>query len=408
MTPLLLMALLLGSALVSGSETAVFSLRAAERRRLHASNPALARLLARPAQLLATLLVANLVINVAYFTLIASLALRWQEQQRGLDAVLLGTGGVLALVVGSEIVPKTLALVDPFALVRRLGPLLIGLSRLLAPVVALSGVATSMIESLLLGRSPDRAEVRSDFKSALRGGATLRPYHAVELALLHDVVDFGERRARTLMVPRVEVAFLDLQASPAQWRVAMRERPFTDYPVVDGGADRLVGTVNAARFLAAAESAREALLEPGLLAPQSLEAERLILRMQKEGRRLAILIDEHGGVAGVVGFAQLMSAVLGEVAPAVPGDARPRPLGALVLDGATPLHELEEMHGLVLPRRRSDTLAGALGEALGRVPRRGDEWLLDDWRLRVLSLRGRRVDRVLARRRTPSEAEVPA
>lgn len=401
----LLLVLLTLSALVSGSETALFSLRPTERRRLATARPALGRLLARPGQLLVTLLLANLVINVAYFSLVASLCLEWQQAGSPMLALGVGVGALLAIIVFSEILPKTLALVDPRALATRLSGFLVVLSRALAPAVVLSGVATQFLEALLL-RSPARdGLLPRDFKSALSGGAALGRYHAVELALLHDVVDFGVRRARTLMVPRVEVAFLDLDASPGQWRAAMRERPFTDYPVVRGGADELVGTVNAARFLSSPDTQREQLLEPALLAPQSMEAERLVLRMQEEGRRLAILLDEHGGVAGVLGLAQLMGSVLGEVVPDDASGARRRPGGGLLLQGATPLHVLEELHGLQLPRRRSETLAGALVEALGRVPQRGDEWRVGGWRLRVLSLRGQRADQILARPSPPEEPE---
>ncbi|GJM20438.1 MAG: hypothetical protein DHS20C15_03530 [Planctomycetota bacterium] len=393
----LLPALLLLSALVSGSETAVFSMRPAERRRLAATRPRLALLMARPGQLLVTLLFANLVLNVAYFSMVASVSLRWQRAGHPVQAAALGLGALLALIVCSEILPKTLALVDPRALVTRLSGFLILLARVLAPAVALSSLATQFLEALLL-RSPVRHALRpDDFKSALSGGAALGRYHAVELALLHDVVDFGVRRARTLMVPRVEVAFLDLEASPEQWRAAMAERPFTDYPVIRGGADDLVGTVNTARFLSEPDTPRTQLLEPALLAPQSLEAERLVLRMQDEGRRLAILLDEHGGVAGVLGMAQLMSSILGEVVPDDASGARRRASGGLILSGATALHVLEEQHGLQLPRRRSETLAGAFVEALGRVPVRGDEWRVNGWRLRVLSLRGQRADVLIAR-----------
>lgn len=388
--------LLICSGMVSGSETAIFSLRPAERRKLATGRPLIGSLLARPASLLVTLLIANLLVNVGYFTLSSAITLELQGQDRPLAAALVAFGSLVAIVVLGEILPKTLALGSPARTVLVMGPALMALRGVLAPVAAVGTACTRMAENLMLGATQQKPDVdTNDFKTALSSGLALGTYRAVELALLHDVVDVAGRRARALMVPRVDVAFLDIQEQPEEWVAAMVLAPYSDYPVVSGSRDNLLGTVNAASFLSDISADRTALIEEPLLAPLGIAAEKLVLRMHGEQRRLAILLDEYGGVSGLVGLASLCQAVLGEVErlPEAPWVRRDR--GMLVVRGDCPVHVLQEELGLDLATRASDTLGGLLAEALGRLPRRGDEVRLAGWRLRVAAMRGRRVGRVV-------------
>lgn len=398
-----LIALLLMSAAVSGSETAVFSLRPADRRRLAAGSAFARSLLADPGGLLIALLLANLAINVAYFSLSAAWSLDLASRGMTAASATVGVGSVLALILIGEIVAKTVALAMPVAIVGTVGPGLVVLRALLRPVVAVSRAATAAIESLVIGReAAPAAPGASDFKSALASRATVGAYRGIELALLHDVIDFGERRARQLMTPRVRVAFLDVDDGREVWLATMAEQPHVEYPVCRGTPDQLLGVVNAAEFLSAPDTPRVDLVRPALLAPMGLSAERLVQRMQDEGARLAVLLDEWGGVAGVVGLTALTRAVLGEIVPRPDPGARSgierRGDGSAVVAGGLPLHVLADELGVELETRRADSVGGAIAEVVGRVPRRGDEVAVEGWRMRVLD-GGRTVPRVLVRRR---------
>jgi len=407
MTYLGLLLLLLASGLLSASETALFSLTPAERRRLIAQHAPVAAALARPTSLLVTLLLANLLVNVAFFSVGANVSLALVESGSTQAAALFVAASVLLLIACGEILPKTLALVLPPSFVVAVAPLLVVLRIVLMPLVLVGESATRLVQALLPGGPQENvAVVADDFKTAVSRRAALGTYHAVELALLHDVIDFGERRARNLMVPRVDVAFLDVRASRAAWIAAMALRPFSDYPVCDGTPDKLLGTVNAAQFLSHPQQDSRQLIEPALHAPLSIGAERLVERMQLQGRRLAILLDEHGGVAGVVGFNALSQAVLGELAAPQGGQReliRRREGDALLVRGECPLHVLLTETGLELQARRADTVAGAVTEALGHVPRVSDEVLLPGLRLRVTEVTGRRIAEVIIRPRGRSD-----
>jgi putative hemolysin len=403
MTLLLLLALLLCSGLVSASETAVFSLQPADRRRLLARRGPAAAVLASPTSLLVALLIANLAINVGYFTVGARESLELARTGHEVASVLLAVGSVFALVLLGEILPKSLALAAPMKLVLLASPALVALRLGLTPLVMLGEAVTRLVEApLLRGRAgPDAMRV-DDFKSAVARRSASGTYHAVEMALLHDVIDFGVRRARNLMTPRVDVVFLDIQDSRDAWFEQMAARPHTDYPVCDGVPDALLGTISTVRVFSQPETSRRELIEPALLAPESIEAEHLVLRMREADARLAILLDEYGGVEGVVGLASLSQAVLGEIQTDTGGASDAivrRGRNSLLVRGSCPVHVLLEETGVEIKTRRADTVAGAVVEALGHMPRAGDEVLLEKWRLRVATVRGRRVAQVLIRPR---------
>lgn len=403
-----MLALLMVSGLLSGAETAVFSLRPAERRRILAAGGLGQRLLRRPTDLLVCLLLGNLFINVAYFTVASGLSMELSDAGRPGAAVALGAACLIALVVAGEILPKSIALVAPARIAGWVALPVVFLRSALAPLVTLASGATQLLERLLLGSNSRSLEPDSDdYKSALSSGVALGSYRAVELALLHDVVDLGVRRARSLMVPRVDVVFLDLAQDRQAWIDTMAARPFTDYPVVNGSPDDVLGTINMAVLLTHPLVRREDLIDPPLFAPLNVAAERLVLRLLEEGRHLAILLDEYGGVAGVLGLRNLSRAILGEVEGLVASGFQRRSSGAVLVPGNCRLEVLREELGLVLPSRRSDTLSGALAEALRRLPRAGDEHEVDGWRLRVVAMRGARVETVLIRARSATAASLP-
>ncbi len=405
MTYLLLGVLLLCSGVVSGSETAVFSLKPGERRRLAASSPLVSRVLARPSQLLVTLLLANLFINVSYFSVSAVMSLDLIEAGHPVLSVLMSVGTIVAIVIAGEIVPKTMALVSPATAVRTAAPVLVALRIALLPLAGIAEAATRFLDALVVGRREGAELGAADFKSAIAGQSALGTYHAVELALLHDVVDFGQRRARNLMVPRVDVAFLDVDVPREETVAAMAAHPYRVYPVCAGSPDQILGTVNAVRVLTERDTPLSELVDPPLFAPLSIGAEQLVENMRRNHAPLALLLDEYGGLAGVVGFSTLIQSVLGEIDPTTGPSMRAitqRHGDSLLVRGDCPLHLLEDEAGLIMPSRRAETMAGALAEALGRVPRVGDELRLPGWRLRVTAMTGRRVGSVIVR---PSQDE---
>ena len=401
MTFVALLGLLVLSGIISGSETAAFSLRPGQRRKVAPPGSVAGAVLARPGALLVTLLLANLFTNVAYFSLSASMSLAYADAGQGVRAAAVSVGSLVAIILLGEIVPKTVALSRADWIIDKVAPGLYALRLALTPLVALAQLVTRLLEALVTrGRLPPAEFGTEEFKTVVAAGAAAGTYRRVELDLLHDVIDFGLRRAKSLMVPRVDVVFLDVRASRESWLATMAAHPHADYPACDGSPDRILGMVNAARLVRSPEADLRA-LEPALYLPLTLRSERLVEALRESDARVAVLLDEFGGVAGVVALSDVARVVLGEIggegASPESTPVLPRPAGSFLVAGTCPLQTLRDEAGLAIETRRAETVGGAVAERLGSVPRRGDEVVIDGWRLRVVAVEGRRVDRVLAR-----------
>lgn len=397
-TLLVLLALLVASALIAGFETAVFSLRRAERRRLAAAGGATAAVLAQRDRLLQALLLGNLFVNVAYYSVVSALVLDVMKAGHVAAGLAISAGTVMLLILLGEILPKNVALRRAPWLVERLAGPFVVLRVLLTPVTTVATGVSHALEGVLLGgREPPPAPGIDEFKRVVAMHASSGAFGAVERELIKDVVDFGGRRADDLMVPRVDVVFLDLQDAPERWIATMRRTPHADYPVCDGAPDALAGMLRAARFLRDPAMERRALIEPAVFVPGSVRAEALLDRLHRERARLAVVLDEFGGIEGLVGLSDLARVALGEVAEPLQPPIVPRRGGGFLVGGSTRLADLEERLGLEVPARRADTVGGAIAELLGAVPRRGDEVVVAGWRVRVLAVRNRRVERVALR-----------
>jgi putative hemolysin len=231
--------------------------------------------------------------------------------------------------------------------------------------------------------------------------ANSRALNREERRLIDDILSAGDRHVRELMVPRTEAIFLDAALTiPAAVQIA-RATPHSRFPVGNGSQDDVTGFVHLRDLLlrpdddvagTVGEIARPVHRLPG--AKPALAA---LSEMRRAGDHLAVVVDEYGGTAGIVTLEDLIEELVGEIHDeydAAPDeDALPSEV-----DGLVNLSDFAERVGLTLPSGPYDTLGGYVMAALGRLPEAGDEvWVATPegpWRLLVLTMDGRRVDRV--------------
>lgn len=396
---LALLPLLAASAFCSASETVLFGLSGADRDWLRRERPAVSArveaLLAEPRGLLVTVLLANHTVNTLFFVLsngmLLILELAWWAELG------VAIGCLLMLVVFGETVPKLAGNVGRRSLAAWIaGPMLL-MHRSLGPVRTFLDAAVVTPLARLAG-PPALAEVgtgelRELLQLSERSGVLARE----EGATLRRVTQLGERRVREVMTPRVFLEWVRADASHAEILALARRCRRRRLVVAQGDLDTVQGLLDLRGYLLDARGARTPLsahTTPARFVPELATIDQLIAWFARAGQRLAIVVDEYGGTAGIVTLRDAIGEIGGRSAePAGDGWTQGAD-GSWIGPGDADLAEAFERFGDVEPEAVSDTIAGAIMERLGRVAREGDEVRIGRHRLRVLGVTGTRIDRV--------------
>src|SRR5712692_925029 len=235
--------------------------------------------------------------------------------------------------------------------------------------------------------------------------------------LIEQVFEFTDKRVTGVMTPRPEIVAIPATATIEELRKLLVETRFSRIPVYEGSIEDIVGIVYARDLLqippndSSRRTVRE-LVRPALFVPETKLGSQLLTDMQKKNQQMAIAVDEHGSVAGLVTVEDLVEEIVGEIGeedrPPAP-DAVREADGSLVLRGSVPLERLRELLGMELelpPDEAATTVAGLLNSVAGHVPRAGENIDYHGLRFEVLEANQRKVLRLRARRQFASA--VPA
>ena len=319
-----------------------------------------------------------------------------------------------SLVIG-ELVPKRLGLNNPERIARTMALPMLWLSRATSPLVRLLGASTELILRLL--RVKPRAEVpitEDELRTLIEEGTTAGVFAHAERDLLKNVLRLADRPIDTLMQPRAEIVWLDLEEPLSEAHRKMAHSPHSRFPVARGGLDNLVGIVQAKDLLAQTLAGEtidiERAMQSALHVPDTTTALRLLEIFKRAPIPTAVIVDEYGEIKGLVTLNDLLEAIVGDIAGAdTEGEQRVvrRPDGSWLLDGLLPIGELKELLNIgELPNEDAadyQTLGGMVMHQLGRIPAIADTFDWQKYRFEVVDMDGKRIDRVLV-----SPLETPA
>jgi putative hemolysin len=309
-------------------------------------------------------------------------------------------------VVMGELVPKQLALRNPERIAATLARPMNTLSRLTRPVVRLLNLTTSAILRLLGVRDQGGAATVSEeeIRMLLEQGAASGAIEATERDMVDGIFRFGDRQLRSLMTPRTEVVWIDVQADEIAIRETVLRSGHSRFPLCEGTIDRVIGVVLARDLLAETWSDRpidlRALARPPLFLPDTMPAPRALERFKQTGIHAALLVDEFGGIDGLVTIIDMMEAIVGDMPSASDIAAPPvvqREDGSWLVDGLLDIEELKTLLATAQMPNEADyqTLGGFVVTQLGRLPRAGDNFVWGGFRFEVMDMDGNRVDKVL-------------
>ncbi len=323
-------------------------------------------------------------------------------------AIAFALSTVLQMLLG-ELAPKNYALARPEGTARALARPMRLFGIVLGPIIRLFDESaafltrrvfrTEVAEERLGGHSPDEL---ARIISASREGGALSDSQG---QLLARAVHLGDRRVHEVMVPRTSVSFLDADDTLDDLRAASRETGHSRFPVRGVDDDDIVGTVHIKDVLAVPVADRAstrlgAIAAPAVLVPESEPLRRLLARLRRTQRTFAMVIDEFGGVAGIVTVEDVIEELVGEIE-----DEFDRGVGSVrrvgpdrwLVDGIVRVDEVARLLDTPLPDGDYETVAGFVIDQLGRIPNTGAAATAEGWTFVAQRVDGVRLARVLIR-----------
>lgn len=317
-----------------------------------------------------------------------------------------------SIVVG-ELVPKRIGQSHPETLARLVARPIDWLAIATKPFVLLLSVSTRGLLRLLgVKESMGSAVTEEEIHAMLVEGTTAGVIESHEHTMVRNVFRLDDRQIGSLMVPRSDVVLLDLDESFETNMARVEESDHARFPVVRGDMNHLAGVVNARKWLSQAlrggsRNLSDQPLQQPLYVPETITGMELLDNFRQSDVHMAFVIDEYGEVQGIVTLQDLIEAITGEFSPRDPETswAVQREDGSWLLDGHIPVPELKDRLTLdTVPdeeRGRYHTLSGMMMLLTGRLPKVTDTVVWEGWRLEIVDMDGRTIDKVLASRLPP-------
>lgn len=360
-------------------------------------------LLSRPDRLLGTILVGNNFVNILASSIATVLAMQlWGEAGIAIATI----GLTILLLIFGEITPKTLAALRPEAIAYPVSLPLSLLQKVLYPLVAMLGwISNGMLR--LIGVDPSKKGTDSlsteELRSVVRESGSDLPMNRQSMLL--GILDLERVTVDDIMIPRNEVAGIDLEDDLEVIVGQLRTTPHTRLPVFHKDINQIEGIVHMrqiARLLSHDQLTKESLLqacnEPYFV-PENTPLSTQLLNFQKQKRRIGIVVDEYGDVLGIVTLEDILEEIVGEFSnqdALRSPDIHPQDDGTLVIDGAAYLREINRALGWQLPCDGPKTLNGLITEALEQIPDSGICLQIGLYRLEILQAADNRVKSVRA------------
>ena len=312
-------------------------------------------------------------------------------------------------IIFGELVPKRIGQMFPERVARLVAQPMEWLSMVGRPFVMLLTICTEATLRLFgIRGGPDRSVTTEEIAASLEEGLDAGVIEAQEHQMVRNVFRLDERQVGSMMIPRAEVVWLDVAASPERVLQLIGDEEHSRYPVCRGGLDDVLGVISAQSLLQQAMRGQPLELTQRLQAPvfvpETLSGMELLDQFRVSSAQVVFVVDEYGEVQGMITVRDVLEAITGEFTTPTDKDswAVQRQDGSWLFDGLIPVPELKDRLELKdLPeedRGRYNTLAGMVLLLLGRLPCTADsvEWL--DWRFEVVDMDGKRIDKVLATR----------
>ena len=372
--------LIVCSALFSGLETALFSLKPHQLRRLDEHHPSLAQFIQvlrnSPRRVLSVLLLADTFVNVPLVVL--CLFFLWEGPLAGRVPQWIATTVIFAIVVlVCDLIPKLLALSAPY----RLSTLGVFTLKHLMPLLdrvgtALEAVSTSVIDFLTPSHLRTRARITDEeLETLVEMGEEEGSLHEAEGEMIQEIIKLGDKTAKDCMTPRVDTFSLPDDLTNEEAIARIKERRHRRAPVYAETPDQILGIIDVKTFLLDPSLHYTEVMVPPSFVPETMRAMDLLRSFLSHPQRLAIVVDEFGGTEGIITLSDIVEEIMSDAAPLGDADLYIEPLenGKFLVSGNARLDDLSEHLGFELEAEGIDTIGGLVFNRLGYLPPSGTQ-----------------------------------
>lgn len=323
-------------------------------------------------------------------------------------AVVIVATTYLSLIIG-ELVPKRIALSAPEAFAAVVAPPMAMLSKITFPIVFVLRGSTNLLLAVMgLGKMKSDGVTEEEIESMIEEGAASGAIDAEERQMIRGVMRLADRDVRSIMTPRNEVVWLDLDDPADVLLKTIAESGHSRFPMARGDLEHVVSVVQTKALLAQSGGVRlpdiESAGHPALFVPETMSVLSVLESMQASPVQMALVVDELGHVEGLVTAADVLGAIAGHAAFSI-ADGLDRPLlredGSWLIDGRMAVEDLEillKASGIAADDDRFTTVAGLIMHHLQRLPELADKVSVNGWTFEVIDMDGRRIDKVLVTR----------
>ncbi len=326
--------------------------------------------------------------------------------------------GAMTMLLFGELIPIAFAAAQPERLaILSVGPMTLFLA-LLSPLTRLMIWFSNRVVSPLGGRENAPYVTEEEIKTLVDAGSEEGSIEDEEKAMIYSIFQFGDKVAREVMVPRIDIVAVDLNTPLHQALDIVLAEGHSRIPVYEGTIDRIAGLLYAKDLLPLLREGQNKdkpvreIMRPAYFVPESKKAGDLLEELQERKIHMAIVIDEYGGTAGLVTIEDLLEEIVGEIQDEYDPDEEAAyekfSDDEVLFDAGINLANVNELLDVSLPTDESDTLGGYVLTVLGKVPLAGETIRTKNLEIKVESITGRRIRKVRVRRLPPDETQLTA
>lgn len=401
---LIVIGLLALSAFFSSSETAMMSVNKIRVRNLAEAGLGKAQILAKildnQSKMLSAILIGNNIVNISASSLMTVIVTKaFGDRYVGLAT---GVLTLLVLIFG-EITPKTTATLYSETIALRFAKPIYIIMQVLTPVIFIvDKLALGVL--LLLHIDPNKKQdaiTEDELRTIVEVSHEEGVIESDEKKMIYNVFDFGDSVAKDIMVPRIDMTFVDVNSTYEEVIEVFRQEKYTRYPVYEETTDNVIGIVNIKDLLLTEHDKkfclRDYLREP-LYTYEFKKTAELMVELRKTQNNIAIVLDEYGATAGLITLEDMLEEIVGEIRDEYDEDEEdlickisPK---EYIIEASMKLDDLNDQLGLKLESEDYDSIGGFIIGLLDHLPEEGEEVTCDNLRFVVEKVERNRIDKV--------------